>query len=170
MRWPDLSEFLGAAVRWAVVGAVATRMYMPERVTHDLDIAIAAGEGTDARNKLAAAGFRCEGELAIGGSTWVSPAGWRVDVLEASDPWIGEALAAAQNNRDPQGLPVLPLKYLVLMKFQSGRVQDLADVTRMLGLAGETDLNGIRALFARFSPDEVEDLESLIRLGKLEYS
>ena len=54
------------------------------------------------------------------------------------------------------------------MKFQSGRVQDLADVTRMLGQADQKMLQAIRQFFARTLPDETDDLESLITLGRLE--
>ena len=37
MIWPDLSEIFDDLL-WAVVGAVATRLYMPERMTRDLDV------------------------------------------------------------------------------------------------------------------------------------
>lgn len=81
------------------------------------------------------------------------------------EPWLPDALLEAQDNRNPQGLLVLPLAYLVLMKFEAGRVQDLAYITRMLGQAGEQELNDVRQLFARYSQ---EDLESLILLGRME--
>ena len=35
--WPDLRPVL-TGIPWVVVGAVATRAYMPERATKDLDI------------------------------------------------------------------------------------------------------------------------------------
>ena len=35
-QWPDLDPVL-APIAWAIVGAVATRHYMPERATRDLD-------------------------------------------------------------------------------------------------------------------------------------
>ena len=54
------------------------------------------------------------------------------------------------------------------MKFQAGRVQDLADITRMLGQAGEETLASVRELFRRVLPEAHEDLESLIELGRLE--
>jgi hypothetical protein len=54
------------------------------------------------------------------------------------------------------------------MKFQASRVQDLADITRMLGQANETQLQRVRAVFARWLPDAQEDLESLTLLGQLE--
>lgn len=91
-----------------------------------------------------------------------------MDVLEVSVGWFHQALAEAERNRDAQGLPVLPLPYLALMKFQAGRVQDLADVTRMLGQADEETLDSVRRLFGQYSRDDLEDLESLIRLGQLE--
>lgn len=165
--WPDLTSVLGD-IPWAAVGAVATRHYMPERVTRDLDAAVAARDAAEARRRLMEAGFRHSGELSIPGASWLSPDGAEVDVLELHDSWAVEALQQAQANRDLQGLPVLPLHYLVLLKFRAGRTVDIGDVTRILGLAGDTQLAAVRALFAREAPDELEDLESLIRLGKLE--
>ena len=53
-------------------------------------------------------------------------------------------------------------------KFQAGRVQDLADSTRMLAQADEHHLAVVRQLFATLLPEDVADLESLIALGQLE--
>ncbi|MBI5301293.1 MAG: hypothetical protein HY868_04080 [Chloroflexi bacterium] len=167
MKWLDLTPTL-APIHWACVGAVATRLYMPERATRDMDAAIRAQDTFAARQKLVQAGFVLQGELSIGESTWRAPDGQIIDVIEGRDEWWTDALAEAQSNRDEQGLPVLPLHYLVLMKFQSGRVQDIADVTRMLGLASAADLDAVRVLFKRYAPNDVSDLESLIALGKLE--
>lgn len=167
MRVPDLTGVL-RPLSWAVVGAVAARLYMPERATQDLDIAVGAQDAAEARRRLAEAGFAHLGELSIGGSSWRSPEGVVVDVLEVSAGWFRQGLAEAADNRDAQGLPVLPLPYLVLMKFQAGRVQDLADVTRMLGQADGEAQAATRRLFARYARADVEDLESLIRLGQLE--
>ncbi len=38
-KWPNLSEIL-KGINWLVIGGVATRAYMPERMTNDLDILI----------------------------------------------------------------------------------------------------------------------------------
>lgn len=73
MKWPDLSAIL-APIGWAVVGAVATRLYMPKRVTQDLGLAVAVGDAAMARQQLARAGFVKVGELSIGGSSWRSTA------------------------------------------------------------------------------------------------
>lgn len=167
MKWPDLRSVLDP-LPWAVVGAVATRLYMPERATRDLDVAVAAADAAAARNRLAAAGFRYLGELHIGGSAWEAPGGEVVDLIEGQEPWWPQALGEAQSNRDGQGLPILPLRYLVLMKLRAGRVQDLADLARMLGQADAGMLDAVRAAVATYAPADLEDLESLIQLGKLE--
>lgn len=167
IKVPNVRAIL-EGLRWAVVGAVAARLYMPERTTHDLDIAVWHEDAPAVRKRLEAAGFSYGGELAIGGSSWCSPEGLLLDVVELRTPWARQALAEAQGNCDPQGLPILPLPYLVLMKFEASRVQDLADLTRILGQADEEQLQRVRALFARFHPGDLEDLESLISLGRLE--
>lgn|SRR6266545_4382442 len=51
MRWPDLTDVLGR-LPWAVVGAAATRLYIPERSTHDLDVAVLAKDAEAARERL----------------------------------------------------------------------------------------------------------------------
>jgi len=167
MQFPDLTPIL-KPIPWAVVGAVATRLYMPERVTRDLDIVVHSEDAPEARRKLAEAGFKYQSQLSIGGSSWLSPEGIAVDVLEITEPWLDQALEDARHNWDPQGLPVLRSPYLILMKFQGERVQDLADVTRMLGQASEETLNAVHQLFSQYSPADLEDLESLITLGQLE--
>lgn len=167
MRVPDLAAVLGP-VPWAVVGAVAARMYMPERVTQDVDIAVSQADSNEAQSRLRAAGYVQQGTLAVPGSWWKSPRGDILDVLELEAPWAGDALRQAQQNRDAQGLPVMPLPYLVLMKFQSGRVQDLADITRMLGQADEAALDSVRRAFQQHAAGDLGDLEDLIRLGQLE--
>jgi hypothetical protein len=165
VTWPDLSEIL-TGLPWAVVGAVATRTYMPERATQDLDILVMADDAREVRSRLERFGYTKVQELVIGGVTWRSPSGGLVGVIESGEAWVRKGLQDLR--RDPQGLPVLSLPYLVLMKVQSGRAQDLADAARMLGFASEEERKMTRGLFTRYLPDALEDLESLITLGKLE--
>lgn len=166
--WPDLTAVL-SPIAWAVVGAVATRLYMPERATRHMDIVVAAVDAPEAYRRLQAAGFEQEGRLITGSVSWRSPGGQRIDVIEGREGWWPEAIAAAQSNRDMAGLPILPLPWLVLMKFQAGCAQDVADVARMLGQADDAVLMTVRALFRRHTDEAAqEDLESLIALGRLE--
>lgn len=166
-KWPDLTEIL-REVPWATVGGVAMRHYAPERATVDLDVLIPSNQAEAARERLKQAGFRYEGELTVGNSTWVAPDGTPVDALEADAPWLGEALRQAQQNRDLQGLPVLPMPYFVLMTLRSGRTVDIADITRMLGLADGAVLEEVRATVWQWEPDAIEDIESMILLGRME--
>lgn len=167
IQWPDLSPVLGSTL-WAVVGAAATRLYMPERFTYDFDVVVAVHDADIVRRKLADAGYSLISQLSIGGFRWQAPDGRPIDVLEGHDPWWPLTLVEAQQNRDAQGLPILPLPYLVLMKFQASRTINLGDISRMLGLADEAALKGVRALFSRYAPADLEDLESLILLGRRE--
>ena len=166
-QFPDITSVL-TTVPWAVIDGVATRLYMPERVTQDLDIVVRQEDGAEVRRMLVDGGFGLQGKLGVGGSSWTSPSGANLDVVETDAPWLDQALAEALHNRDVQGMPVLPLAYLVLMKFESGRVQDLADVTRMLGQADQQGLQAVQRLFAEYLPAEMDDLESLIVLGQME--
>lgn len=158
VNFPDLRPTLEGAL-WAIVGAAATRLYMPERLTHDLDILILSAQEGEVRRRLEQAGFTPTGR---------SPTGFPLDVIAFNEPWCKPALTEAQSNRDPKGAPVLPLPYLALMKFRASRAQDLADITRMLGQAPPETLAAVRAVFQRWLPDETEDLESLVFIGQRE--
>lgn len=166
-KWPDLTNVL-IDIPWAVIGGVATRCYMPERATVDLDIMIEKENTIIAEGLLKKAGFVYKQELLIGGSVWLSPDGEEIDLLESQEEWLAIAIKEAKNNLDLQGLPVLPFEGFVLLKFRSGRVQDVADVSRMLGLASEDMLEKTRKLFDKLEPDSKDDLENLIILGRME--
>lgn len=77
-------------------------------------------------------------------------------------------MAVAAENRDLQGLPVIPLPYLVIMKLDASRHQDVADLARMLGQASEQQLAEVRAAVQRWRPADQEDLEAIIVSGRWE--
>ncbi len=89
-------------------------------------------------------------------------------MLESKEAWATKAIATP--NKAPDGLPYIALPYLVLMKLQASRSQDLADVSRMMGSAQESTLMAVRKVINVYLPEAAEDLESLIMLGKLERS
>lgn len=154
--------------RFVVVGGIATRLYMPKRQTDDFDILIRATDREGAREELRAAGATYVGELRIPESSWKLPDGMDLDVLESNAAWIDQALEGP-NVEQATGLPIIALPYLVLMKLDAGRVQDLADVSRMLGGADERAVSEVRAAVGRFLPDASEDFEGLVALGRLEH-
>jgi hypothetical protein len=163
--WPDLRPIL-TGIPWVVVGAVATRAYMPERATKDLDILVRQQDGAEVEARLRAAGYKVVSRLAAPGFLVRAPDGAEVDVILGSYPWLNEALAHVR--RDPAGYPVLDLPYLVIMKLAASRLQDTADLSRMLGLASDAELTRVRRAVARYAPDDLADLESLIFLGRYE--
>lgn len=165
MKALDLRHVL-TNIPWAVVGGVATRAYMAERATLDLDILVHRRDSAPLRSTFEHTGFAFQQPRLPGGSTWKAPDGRMVDVIERDDAWVEEALRSPA--RDPQGLPVLRLPYLVLMKLQASRTQDLADISRMLGGADEETLADALRVCAEYLPDSVDDVKSLLQLGKLE--
>jgi hypothetical protein len=70
----------------------------------------------------------------------------------------------------PDNQPVIDLPYLVLMKMEASRTTDLSDISRMLGQANVLELDAVREVIRMYDPNSLEDLESLIQLGKLEMS
>jgi hypothetical protein len=163
--WPDLRPVL-IGIPWVVVGAVATRAYMPERATKDLDILVRRRDGDEVQARLHAAGYKVVSRLAVPGFLVRAADGAEIDVILGSYPWLNEALAHIR--QDPAGYPVLDLPYLVIMKLAASRLQDTADLSRMLGLASDDELARVRAAVGRYAPDDVADLESLIYLGRYE--
>jgi hypothetical protein len=161
----DLVPDLGG-VAYAIVGGLATARYMPARMTLDTDILIAAVDREAAETAMERSGCLKQGLLSIGGSTWRMPGGRIVDLIALDAPWVADAIRTAAPG--PCGMPYIKLPYLVLMKLESGRLQDLADISRMLGAADEGALAETRTLIEALMPQDSEDLESMIQLGRLE--
>ena len=165
MIWPDLRPIL-KDVRWAIVGGVATRAYMPERMTKDMDILVREKDGDEVIKQLQNAGFRLISQLGVPGYLMVAPDGTELDIIFGKYPWLKEALAT--RGQDPAGYPVIKLPYLVMMKMEAQRVRDLGDLGSMLGWASDADLDEVRAVVAKYAPEDLEDLEALIFIGKRE--
>ncbi|HPA18816.1 MAG TPA: hypothetical protein PLU30_13785 [Verrucomicrobiae bacterium] len=160
---PDLG-----GVPYAVVGGLATARHMPQRMTLDTDILVAAVDRDAAEAAMARSGCEKKGMFAIGGSTWRMPGGRIVDLIALDAPWVADAIRTT--TLGPDGLPYISLPYLVLMKLESGRLQDLADISRMLGAAEENVRAETRSLIGAMKPQDLEDLESMIELGRLEHA
>jgi hypothetical protein len=163
--WPDLRPIL-KGITWLIVGGVATRAYMPERMTKDLDILVHQSDGEKVIKRLEQAGYRIVSHLAVPGFLMQSPEGTELDVLFGNFPWLKNALDHPR--QDPAGYPVIGLPYITLMKMEAQRAQDWADVSRMLGWASDADLDEVRAAVKQYAPEDLEDLESLIFIGKKE--
>ncbi|MFL5802507.1 MAG: nucleotidyl transferase AbiEii/AbiGii toxin family protein, partial [Roseiflexaceae bacterium] len=166
---PDLKAILGA-IPWVLVGGIAIRAYMPERATLDVDIMVHAQDEWPARQAFTAAGYTLTGDLLIGGFTAQdhhdqdAPP---IDVLAGQAPWLRQVLAYP--GYDAAGYPVMPRPYLMLLKMEAGRGQDLIDVQRMLRDTPSSERTSTRALIERYAPEMVEDYDALIQLADIEF-
>ena len=165
IEWPDLRVVL-AEFDWAIVGGVATRAFMPERMTKDLDVLVREADQQAVLDALTDADYEVVKPLSIGGAMIRSPDGVEIDVLFGRQVWLDEAFSTLTH--DPAGYPVLDLPYLVLMKLESSRAVDYGDVTKMLGWNDDDVVDRVRDAVRRYSPDDSSDLESMIYLGRLE--
>lgn len=136
-------------------------------MTLDTDVLIARKDLEEAEALLKKGGHRRIGTLSIGGSSWRLRGGRNLDLIALGQPWVEEALSSAVLDDAQQ--PFVSLPFLVLMKLESGRLQDLADISRMMGCAATAQVKATRALIARYRPQDLADLESMVRLGKLEH-
>ena len=167
--WNDPVTNLNNIIKQApfvVVGGVATRLYMPERMTLDLDILVKVEDAKLVSQDLEKANGKKIGNLSIAGTQWQLNDGTSLDVLEFEGDWVTEAITSP--NYSPDGLPVISLPYLILMKLMAGRSQDIADISRMLGVAEDLQLEQVKKVINQYLPNAIEDLESLTILGKLE--
>jgi len=154
-------------VDYVIVGGLATRLYMQERATLDTDVLVNSNDLSAAESALAEANCIKEGVLSIGGSTWRTGSGKLLDVIAMDEPWVDDAIE--HSIQGPGGRPFIALPYLVAMKLSAGRVQDLADITRMLGRAGDGQIEEVLRIVRKHRPQDIEDVLSMIELGRLEY-
>jgi hypothetical protein len=70
--WPDLRPIL-KGIQWAMIGGVATRAYMAERMTKDMDIIVHEKDGEAAVKKLQDAGYHIISRLTMPGYLMAAP-------------------------------------------------------------------------------------------------
>ena len=159
-------------IPFAVIGGVATRLYMPERTTADIDLLVRAADFDAAVAQLVAKGYRRLAHSLAFGDTRLGLIGQRVqselpvDVLSSAQPWVNDAVASVR--ADDTGLPIVGLPYLVALKLDASRGIDQGDLTRMLGFASEPDLAQVRTVIGELLPADLEDLEQYIAIGRFE--
>jgi hypothetical protein len=156
------------SVPYAIIGGQATKSYMPERTTLDWDVLVHASDVDQAREEVMSAGAIAIRPLTIPGFTCRLPDSVPLDVISEDADWVGKALAEAKEESADDHDPVLGLKWLVLLKLKAGRVQDLADISRMMGFASDQDIKATEAVVSQWLEDASEDLASLVQLGQME--
>ena len=167
-------EEIFEGVPFVVIGGVATRAYAPERATKDIDFMLEHDRFADGVQQLRKHGFIKRTDLlfpnsALGlyGEAWTQN-GLEVDVISSPQEWCTQAFRGRVE--DQTGLRVIPLPYLVLMKFDSARGVDQADLTRMLGpLDGEKIEQIIEVLQSHYGdPSVADEVRQYAQLGQWE--
>lgn len=80
-----------------------------------------------------------------------------LDVREDDAPWASEAIANPASA--PNGLPVISLPCLALLKMRASRGIGIGDLTRVLGAADDDTIAEVGRVIANHLPDGVEDLD-----------
>lgn len=168
----ELDASFGSVPR-AVVGALAANRFMPPRQTGDVDYAVCDRDQAAAGAALEAAGWHRVRPLLLrppmSGFAWQAANGAPVDVLTVPGVWGRQLVETAMASREG-GPPFATLPHLVVLKMIAGRTVDGGDLARMLGHQDRLTLEAVRLVARRaLRPEELEDLDQLIELGRLEY-
>lgn len=156
-----------APARFAVCEGMAVNYYARPRQTDDLDIVILIQDRETWDAFFRDNGWSRNGPLSIGGWTY-SNGELEIDVLISDADWAVQAIAEAQDDLH-DGLPIMPLAWLIWMKLDAGRTGDQTDVSHMLGrLTVEEFKKIVMTLSPWLSIEDREDLESLYQLGRWE--
>jgi len=118
-----------ADVPFAVAGGFAVIEHGYERFTKDVDLLVYAADLLRAMKALRAAGLR-GGRTPIGAKMRDEGTGVEVDLLGTA--FEGDERALARSVRARGLLPVIPVVHLILMKLETGRLQDEADIVELL--------------------------------------
>lgn len=165
-------------IPFCVVGGVATRAYMPERFTKDVDVLVGPDDFETAEARLRGAGYHAitgddnlffsNSLLGLFGRVW-REGDSRIDLISSRQQWVREALM--EQSFDQTGLRVIALPYLVLMKIDASRGQDQADIERMLGRLDDAQVEHVAQIVDRYSgdPQAAEDVRQYAMLGRMEY-
>ena len=163
-----------AGIPFGVAGGLAANNYMPPRNTEDLDLAVRLADLEAAGQAIAMLGWQYLQPLALygglEGTAWKDADDNELDLIGVPGHLGEKAVAEAQGNRLTAGLPTITLPYLVTLKMIAARAVDTGDLARMLGRADEGTIARTRTVVRRFLPDEMDELEQFILLGRLEYA
>ncbi len=172
-----MSDAVFGDVPVCLIGALAAATYAPERMTHDIDYFCEAGNYDAACASLRERGFVEAGSLhfanaslGLYGTSWRSRTGAILDLLASALDWARAAFAAPEV-RNAHGARVMPLAFLVLMKLDSARTIDQADLGRMLGRLNEREVEAVVQIVETHYGDSsaAEDIRQFALIGRWEY-
>ena len=152
-----------ADIPFAVVGGFAVIEHGYERFTKDVDLLVYAADRFRAMQALRAAGFAGT-RTPIGARLRDERTGVAVDLLGTA--FAGDEHALARAGRGRRYLPVVPVEHLILMKLETGRIKDDADIVELLkvGVSPATVVRYLR----RTSPELLTRFRALAARARAE--
>lgn len=161
-----LKSLLPEDLRYVIVGGMASAYYQPARFTEDIDLMVLTEVSITVEQALSQAGWRQLGIISFGGSSWQSPNGELIDLLHAPDQsWVSAALDFPI--KTPEGLPVIDLPYLLILKLMATRAVDISDIVGMLQQANATEKQRIRQIIAAHRIDLLEGFDQFEAIAQL---
>jgi hypothetical protein len=111
-------------------------------------------------------------KLGLFGSAWShGEYGQELDLIASLDAWADAAFETPPAY-DRSGRRVIPLAFFVLMKLDSARGIDQADLNRVLGRLSSEDVKAIIPIVEKHYDDPVasDDIRQLAEIGRWEYN
>jgi len=118
-----------SGISFAIAGGFAVIEHGYERFTKDVDLLVLASDLPRAMQVLRENGF-IGNRTPIGARMREERTGVQVDLLKTA--FKGDEQAIVRAGRGRRRLGVIPVEHLVLMKLESGRIQDEADIVAVL--------------------------------------
>jgi hypothetical protein len=173
---PKLKTLLPDDLLYAIIGGIATTFYMPARNTQDLDLLILADDAERLEQALIGQGWiQLENihihsdDVEIMGGAWRSAEGELLDLLYTPNlAWARTALHPKNTMTAPDGLRVIALPYLILLKLLARRNRDILDIEELLQYCDEQKIAEIRAVIAKAMPALAEDLDQHIAIAQMD--
>ncbi|MGD1866782.1 MAG: hypothetical protein ACFB0D_19695 [Phormidesmis sp.] len=171
-----LKALLPDNLPYAIIGGIATTFYMPTRTTQDLDLLVLANDAELLEQSLARQNWtkleniyiNSEGIEILGGA-WKSSEGELLDLLYTPNlSWAATALRPENTMSAPDGLRVIALPYLILLKLIARRNRDILDIEEMLQYCDKQKIAQIRAVISASMPALSEDLEQHIAIAQMD--
>ena len=119
----------GARIRFAVAGGFAVIEHGYERFTKDIDLLVHSSDLQRAIEALRAADFT-GGRTPLGAELRDPETSVEIDLIGTA--FAGDERALVRARRARQSLPVISAPHLILMKLETGRTKDYADVVELL--------------------------------------
>ncbi len=161
-----LRSLLPKGLRYVIVNGMASAHYQPARFTEDIALMVLAEDSITVEQALRGAGWTQLGVISFGGSSWQSASGELIDLLHAPEqPWVTAALNSPIETSE--GLPVIDLPYLLILKLSATRAVDISDIVGMLQQASDLEKQRIRQVIATHRNDLLEDFDQFSAISRL---